>query len=427
MFFSFIEEGPMAVIRRLWRLRASFTLVELLVVIAIIGVLIALLLPAVQKVREAANRTSCANNCKQMGLGLHNFHDTYGRFPTSGAAWDTTVSYNADGSPHNVKYQVCGWAYQLLPFIEQDNLYKLPDLSDPPPAPGGTSGNYVSLPSVVTATQPTPSPFPTGSYMGVLDSPPGAAATNYQSPDVLGTNTTPPTPTLNNPGVVKIYYCPSRRAPQTVVGWRGAKTDYASVMPDQVVLPRDTGTGLVNISPEDNFWWGSPPDGKPHGVISRTWWLAGDAPGYATASNWHSLPKVTFASVTDGTSNTMAIAEKFMPTWAYANWWSGDDKAAFHGFDMDHVRSTVPTINTKYPQIGTEANPPNPGQDYNVPTDNNMWRAMFIFGSSHPAGINAVFADGSVHNVKYGIDPDVFNALGNRNDGSNLTGNSDDF
>src|SRR5205807_5102327 len=112
------------------RLRLGFTLIELLVVIAIIGVLIALLLPAVQKVREAANRTQCANNLKQIGLAVHNFHDTYGAFPNNGNLWYTGISFDTTLAPQNSKYQQAGWGFQILPFIEQDNLYKTVDMTD---------------------------------------------------------------------------------------------------------------------------------------------------------------------------------------------------------------------------------------------------------------------------------------------------------
>src|SRR5437879_12005775 len=99
------------------RRRNGFTLIELLVVIAIIAVLIGLLLPAVQKVREAANRIKCTNNLKQIGLAEPGYHDTYGKFTCS---WD----YEQAKPPTRPTAVSHAWSVYLLPYIEQDNLYK---------------------------------------------------------------------------------------------------------------------------------------------------------------------------------------------------------------------------------------------------------------------------------------------------------------
>src|SRR5262245_3250398 len=104
------------------RARSGFTLIELLVVIAVIGMLVALLLPAVQQAREAANRLQCRNNLKQIALAFHIHHDTLRYFPTGGWYWWSPPNYIGT-SPVVGNQQQAGWGFQILPYLEAETVW----------------------------------------------------------------------------------------------------------------------------------------------------------------------------------------------------------------------------------------------------------------------------------------------------------------
>jgi prepilin-type processing-associated H-X9-DG protein len=120
-------------------------LVELLVVVAIIGVLIGLLLPAVQKIRAAADRTRCQNNLRQIGLALHAYHDGYGTLPPGG------IEFRPQG---NTTKRQLAWGAFILPYLEQDNVYRLLDLSTPFDSPDNAVGGAAVLAVFLCPSKP---------------------------------------------------------------------------------------------------------------------------------------------------------------------------------------------------------------------------------------------------------------------------------
>jgi prepilin-type N-terminal cleavage/methylation domain-containing protein/prepilin-type processing-associated H-X9-DG protein len=252
--------------------RPSFTLIELLVVIAIIAVLIGLLLPAVQKVREAANRMSCSNNLKQIALAFHNYHDVNGNFPPGAYAPPGSFSGSAPASgrwtvtawkePNSTccPWGIFSWAALILPYIEQDNLYKQINFNVPAYSEHVPEDHRLS-PWVNPATDDRGPGQPT--------IPAGLPGAGQPNPNIFAANNTP-----------KIYRCPS-----TLLG----RFATANTMKDYALV-----------------YDGGPPFDNENCCPERT--QRGSVGPYR-GMGWVNSA-VRMADVTDGTSNTLLVVEK---------------------------------------------------------------------------------------------------------------------
>ncbi len=324
------------------RTRRGFTLIELLVVIAIIAVLIGLLLPAVQQAREAARRTQCKNNIKQLALALHNFHDSYGRFPSGG--WGYIWAPAADRGA-SATTQPGGWGYVVLPFLEQTALYNLGS---------GLTGTAQENANAQLLSTPIPPWY----------CPSRRAVKNYP---VVGTY----------PLVKKPLLCATLT--------NAVKTDYA-INGGEVFVTFTTGPTTLAQGDSPSYAW----------------------PNLAQLSTGilHVRTQFTFASITDGASNTYLVGEKFVSR-ASADGGAevGDDQGPYQCDERDNIRWTQsynglflpPELDTKGPDSNDE--------------DTLRW------GSAHSGGFGMAMADGSVRTLAYDIDETIHRSLANRKDG----------
>jgi prepilin-type N-terminal cleavage/methylation domain-containing protein/prepilin-type processing-associated H-X9-DG protein len=363
------------------RKRNAFTLVELLVVIAIIGILVALLLPAIQAAREAARRSQCISNLRQLGIALHNYHDSNKRFP-SNQNW-----IYAQGKVGGNHRDFASHLVNLSPYFEQSTVHDAIKFCDPnDPAcvpPGKQSVNGLAIGQIVVPMLQCPSDDKNGlvnpadhvnTWTGEIKLNP-VAVTNYAGS--IGSQV------MESWAGFKL---------STLVGNGGAKYD-----------SNDDGEDWFN----QNFAAGYPCKTMPNGgSVPQDTNIRSDCPDAKTISGVfaRSTWAASINEITDGTSKTIAMGE-IRPRCSAFQWVKG------WTFSEGLWFATTAPINY----------PTNPDEFGTTPPLGSNWELDFNtamgFKSRHSGGANFVFADGSTKFLVQEIDYTTYQMLGARADG----------
>ncbi|QDU61614.1 Type II secretion system protein G precursor [Planctomycetes bacterium Pan216] len=343
------------------RRRAGFTLVELLVVIAIIGVLVSLLLPAVQQAREAARATSCRNNLKQLGSAIHNFHDSHGGFPPS------TLGYG----------RLTFWAI-ILPYMDQQQMYDRLEIH----GPTATNNPLNSLPADVTA------------------------AAN-QNKDVLE----------EGRGTLAAYVCPTRRRPGKVNSKNSSVGDYAITNWTtntsgewRTYVGVETQQGVLQVALADVDLNGNGTDDNLE---------VPNADCLESTKGWK--PRTDAAFITDGLSKTAMLAEKYINQktigssldCCHANGVLGGSEERGRDGYIYYNGAGGPGGYGEYWISGPMRDRPLA----QTPNDPVVGIAGPALGSWHPGMVHFLMADGSVKQVSVSISTSILNAMGSSIDG----------
>jgi prepilin-type N-terminal cleavage/methylation domain-containing protein/prepilin-type processing-associated H-X9-DG protein len=428
------------------RKHQGFTLVELLVVIAIIGILIALLLPAVQKVRDSANRTACANNLHQIAIALHAYHDINGSFPPSCYNWDPR-DHRGPGPtqgtwPNNLKYWGIDWLALILPYIERADL----------------AANTEQMEVIGSS----PAPF---CHVYSASYTPGNTAVDYYDPWDMQ----PVAPFIIRYQAmeteIKLYSCPSDGRTLTldncgpaVCGGnlRCALTDYVGCQGNDAfanfatTFAGSSSGASTTITTHDMVSaFGTSvlgPDGQPiklgdttHlGILYAAVQTQADPTGasfpnmngaYASGTLNHG---VRIAQVTDGTANTLLVCEHPPDGNFTYGWWfaaagtdgSGNAEVTLgaNEFAVNATDAGNPfAAASSYPANGCLFEPKAGGGGYHFgPGDVNNFCSLYHYWSFHPGGANFAFGDASVRFLNYGVTPLVMMALSTKSGGEQV-------